>query len=350
VSVLVPTSPLIVSADTVKSGYAVRSKTWRRLGELMNYMLSRGGALIPAYNPGSTVSGEGSVEYYYRAKPMACAVTRLWLVRVRVDASDSVQTVTINPNSTGDQVFSVSTSARDGAALYVLEPVASPGSSEQELMLEIANSAGDDIEVMSVCCVDVPRVYLDTNTTEYGVEVGTCDPRNPMFDGSGESIVGVADSIGNGWGLTRRPGLLMWAVDALGSGEYFSTDATTATDIFQLDPVILGRRYLSSTAFCYPYVYAQTTHVDTTAEVTISTTSGGSCTIEIPTGSDSAFDWYGGSADQFYCDSELLSSSDGRRSSRWDEMTIQAEVTGGPSHPTPNESIRIASLCVIEAF
>ena len=155
----VPFLPILPSRDDVVVGRPVRGPTWRRMGELHNWLLGRGSTLIPGYHPASSVLASSSRAFQFYVAPRAQSRARVWYIGLRKVVagqfgSDGVVEVQIDGQARGSL-----TVHRDfSTSIYeVNDPVSSPSDTPGPLELILTNTdASFEVTVDWIACYEVP--------------------------------------------------------------------------------------------------------------------------------------------------------------------------------------------------
>jgi hypothetical protein len=157
------------------------------------------------------------------------------------------------------------------------------------------------------------RATLALDTTDYGVDLTTINARQPIADFANRSLAGVIDAYDN---LdARRAGLFHWTTPV---AVPITFTAGSYVALFDLAPCVLlpvpGTGSTTSTVTCAAYakVNAGTGQVRFTAGG-----AGGNVVLSI---TSTSFAWVTGS---LAIDCEDLTVADGRRSGRWESLTIE---------------------------
>lgn len=333
---LVPLEAPSLSAINIRSGVAPSSREFLNAANLANWLAGRGGQLIPAFCYG-TLAGNTTKTLNLHVLPRKQALTRAWVISAyATSATPFVLTVTRGSFS---QAFTFAQTRVDSAPAILYEPITSPtdtvGTATQ-LTLTLASSASSGAGFIdSISCFEVPRAVVVPGLDDGTVVLDRYRPGAPIHQFSVETLV---DAVTDLAAISRRNGMYCWAVDV---ADCFSTTSTSYVPIFDLlKPAVLAA-YTDAANGALDYinckVYARSTVLGGTFRVTAA--SGDSNTINLT--SSGAWVWNPGTINTrtVSVDTENLSVSDGRRSSRWDELTFELKAgTAGVAE--------IATICI----
>lgn len=327
---IVPAIPPLVNADQVKSGRAVRgTATHYALGQTMNWNLGRGAQLIAANSPGESLAIGATHVYHYRVWPRQAAFRRRWAVQLAGGSSSTNQVEIIINGGTKTVTATLGSATLSARPIFITEELASVSTSEAEATISIENKSGiEAIRVLSIACWELPRpeLTLGSGSSEYGSQLSALRSNAPIFDGNGYSIVGLADAVKTAetGSYVHRPGMFAFAVDP--NNAPFSG---TSGNIFELDPIVLGRltHRNNTTTDVYCRSYGRTTVAGTTGTITFTANSGDSVVLTIP--DNQSFNWFVTADHKLTIDAEDLSTSDGRRGGSWETVAITISRTAG---------------------
>lgn len=337
--------PPRVPDSSIKSGLLVRSSDWSDIAQYHNWLTGRGGQLICGCAPNLAVGSGATDTFRFYVRPRHAHWHRLWYIWVLPVVSDSrVSVKSILPLAGSAQVYRVSSENQSKLLKYSFAN-SSPNETEAEAAIEIAVATGGAIRVHNIACFEVPRVQLDALATDYGANENTVQRGNIIYDGeadlrSATGIVHVAEHVGGkrtGNAMLRRHGYF-WSVD---DSDAKQTSLTSFQNMQSTaKPQLLGRIYNSGQTAKRYKVRVRATNsgpVETGGQVKFTMTSGATATITV---SSTSFAWT--SAVDLQPDCEDLAASDGRRSSRHDEVTIQFKAEAG-------KSISVSAIAIYDA-
>ena len=184
----VPAARKVVQQADVVTSVAVRARTWLDAGELANWCGGNGEMLVPAYSPEQTIAAGTTRTFRYRVTPPGRAVRRTWHLQFSGNCAITVDTTA---GAAVDYIVS------DGDALVVYnEDLSAKSASLQEITLVITNAASSaSLAVMSIACFEAPRITLNTDATDLGVELTTLAVREPIEARSYSSLGGIAAAL-----------------------------------------------------------------------------------------------------------------------------------------------------------
>ena len=329
----------------IQIGRAVRGLTWRNVVLASNWALGRGAQVVPWHSPYLAVASAANITLRYKCKTRYAAVRRRWAFWIRSTATAGVSTVAIEVPSGGtSQTVYVGDSKHSLRPFFVEENLSAQSSAENELTCKITATSGAII-IEGVSAVEMPRSSLDIGATEGGVSDLTVQPREPIYDGTFKSVGGFVDSVAQAYQAARRASLFQWASnDSTTAGEAIAISSITPTytNVFPLPLPLLGRKRQRTDVVkeASARVYARMSAAGPTGTVRFTMVSGDTASITGITGTSYA--WYPTTnAAAFDVDCTDMTVSDGRRSARWDDCTIDATVSAAAT-------VYIASVSIWE--
>ena len=317
----IPHVPPALSATTVKNGRDPRGATFQSVASMLNWILGRGGQLIPAFTFGALAAGAAKT-LQFTLFPNRYAYSRIWVFNAR-PTGDKPFVLNVS-SSAGGSASLTFTSERSGEPQMMRQTITSP--TDQQVILNLTlscpSSSGAGF-IDSVQCFEAPRAFL--NTTESKVT-------DEQFFAAGRPINNVVgtllDNLVDVRVARRRPGLFYWGVDL---ADAFTTTSTTYVNIFELlqHSAIraYGDVYNDGRNFVNCRVYARATGGSGTYQVT--TTSGNSQTRAIS--GSGAWGWISSTINTVVIniDTEDIAAVDGRRLNRSDELTHKVKADAG---------------------
>lgn len=295
----------------IVSGEPVTAADWQGLAGLANFGNGHGAMLIPWSAIGYQIASAATQTFHFYVAPKARAVERIWCVNLRSGTDGATADVTCGSASAVNVTPPRTRNARAGAFIFS-EPLSAKTSTAADTTLTIKANGGA-VRVESVAMYEQTRSQLALDTTDYGADLGTLGTRSPIYDGANVSLAGVIDGYDN---LdARRAGLFHWSTPV---AVPITITAGSYTALFDLSPPVLlpvpGTTSTTSTVTCAAYakVDAGTGQVRFTADG-----AGGNVVLSI---TGTSFAWVTGS---LAIDCEDLDVDDGRRSSRWESLTIE---------------------------
>lgn len=315
------TSP---SPAAVKSGATVAGNDWTAAAGAYNGILGSDSALIPYHVPQVSIAAAGSQAFSYTIWPRYQATHRLWIVSAQI--ASGIGTFTFTDPSGGVTSATIS-SIGSGRAFFFYETISSRSSAERQVSAAISVAAGSStVIVYGIGCWEIPRADLvvgasNPRTADAGVVVESLAPGFNIDDSTtGTSLGAIPRGLDSLRYHARRTGLFAAA-------PFASSTSSTFANVLQAPPAVLGRKlYAESTQGIMQIgAVVRSSDSSTTGEVKVSMTSGASIVIPIPAGAVSGVVM----RDQIAIDCEDLSTSDGRRASRDDLVTIQLRRSSG---------------------
>lgn len=337
--------PGVASQAEVRSGQAVLGTTHTGVARLTNWAMGRGMCNIPVYSPGNTIAAAANGSYFFRVAPRYQAIQRVWCFTLRSTSTSVNSTVAIKvPSSAGSTTATVIAGGdRDALGSFVVPEARASQSATEEIISCNLAVTGNACVVESISCWDMPRAELALDVNDDGVDLLTTSYRQPIYDGTCASIGGEADAVVAALATCRRV-LMQWALPATTTEARSTSSTSYVSALGGGTSIVLARKLYrsSTTGTLSAKIYARTADTSDIGDVRFTTTSGSSQVINIPTGSHANFAWFGAPL-TFTADCEDLTVSDGRRSTRWDLLTVEFKVSDA------SDILYLASISVWEA-
>lgn len=337
------------TAGAVRVGSTVSGKTFSEMVLLANYLNGHGTQVIPNHSPNIRINNGNDRTMHYRIKRVYASTRTIWTLQIRSTSTSSAAVAQVSVNGGTAVDYTVSGAGSSYVAIEHQELI-TRSESEAEITLKIKASVGS-IVVQSIGAYDLPRTVLEENSAgDYGIEINTVTPRQPIFENGIRSIEGLADATSSLITRARRTSAFQYALpddSTIASPETgpLKFSSVGPTNCFLVHPPFLGRKLYNTdtlrTLSCRIYA---STDAGTSASFDIATTNGATGTITL--GVASAIGWYpstAGAAATFDVDCEDLSTAHGLRSTRWDDVTFSVTRTAGAGN------IYIYSISVWEA-
>lgn len=309
------------------------------------WAMGRGAQLIPSYMPAETITEGNSVRYRFMLRPRSQCVDMVWVINARgtggavggaiIELTTDVDggTVTTKQYSVGDQPFTVWPVLH-----HQLLDTVSTSVMDARITIEAIDG---DVVVDGIACYEAPRSKLAYTANDGGIDPTTLRFRNPIYNGSRKSLGGVATTVTKAFSSARKAGLFMWATgDTTGTCQASTTSTSSSNGLFRAGVPMLGRKLYTSSTTATVTVYVQAAYATgaaRTGSVTFTPVSSGSTTtltINQPT-----FEWYNTT---FTIDCTDLTATDGRRSTRWDDVTVNFYTQNAA------DTLYVASVCCFE--
>lgn len=289
---------------------------WSTLAAMANWANGHGGMLVPWTGPMLTVASGNTRVLPVRVQPKNQAVERIWCINMLASAAGASAAIT--PNGGSASTFYPSTIRAARRDSYIIrQSLSAKSASAAQASLQVV-AAGGDITVESFACYEQTRRILASDTTDYGVDLTTLRPRQPIIDLGNKQIGGVCDAYKNM--DARRACEFHWTT---ATNDSVSPGSTNYTSLFALDPVLQPAipTYGDTSAALVVAVYAK---VDTgTGNVRFTTAQDGdSVAVNV---TSTSFAWV---TDSVSTECEDLTAADGRRSG-WESVTIDAKDPSG---------------------
>lgn len=308
----------------MKSGATVTGNDWTAIGGAYNGLLGSDSALVPFHVPQVSIAASSIQAFSYTIWPRYQATHRLWIVSAQV--ATNVGSFTFTNPSGGVASSSVSAASGQRAQIF-FEAVSSRSSLERQITAAISVAAGSaPVTIYGIGCWEIPRSDLVVG----GNNVRTSD--------SGEVVESLAAGMTIGDSTTgtslgtvpRQVELLRYHARRTGlfaAAPFASSISSTFANVLQAPPEVLARKLYAESTQGIMQIGAVVRSSDsaTGGEVRVAMSSGAAITMPIPAGASAGVVL----RDQIAIDCEDLSTSDGRRSSRSDFVTIQLRRTSG---------------------
>ena len=277
----VPAARKVVQQADVITGVAVRGRTWLDAGELANWCGGNGEMLVPAYSPEQTIPAGGSRVFRYRVTPPGRAVRRVWVLYLEGNSAISIV------GNVGPSVDYITDSG--GTWVRYVEDLTAKSSALQEISLTITNAASSaGLDVKSIACFEDPRITLDKDATDLGVELTTLAVREPIEARPYSSLGGIAAALAS---AQRRQYFNVARPDN-------TTDAwgtTSGTFVAMLTEIpILARKLLpaDTTGNVRFAALCRASDATTDGEIDITNNASGNNVTLVVTNPGTTFAWY----------------------------------------------------------
>ena len=316
----VPRYPYALSVGGVQVGRPPRGgfSQWAPFGESANYLLGRGGVIIPWCTSPLSLAASGSYTLRFRVMPRYQASHRRWWLAmlggggassgVFTDPSGGTTTFRLGGDQTRTFSHTETISSRT-AAETDLAPT---------LTLDAASTSGCTLITMS--CHEAPRPELALDSSTLGVAIRTLDPGAEVLAGTdGYSVGSVGASVAAARTVAKRNGLYHFATD---TAQALSTTSAAYARVFSLaaDPILQDRSiYVGDTVRTVPERVRARAGAATTGSVRLTMTSGDTLTLAITSGM--AATWLTGDID-VDCD-DFGDDVRGRRRNPGDKCVIE---------------------------
>lgn len=337
-SARVPRYPYDLAVGGVQVGRPPRGgfTQWAPYGEQANYLLGRGGVLIPWCTTKLALAASGSYTLRFRVIPRYQATHRRW--KLAILGTGAATGVFTDPSG-GTRTFDIGGSAVQ--TFEHLEIVGSRTASETELAPTLTLASGSaSCTLESLNCWEHPRPELALDTNDLGVAIRTLDPGAEVLAGTdGYSVGAVGDAVHAARSVARRNGLFHFAAD---TAQALSTTSGSYTRVFPLaaDPILQDRQlYVGATTASVLVRVRARAGTTTAGNIRFTMTSGATLVLAITSGMAAA--WLSGTlavdTDNFADDER------GRRRTPGDKCVIEWQRTSGAN------SIFIESISIIGA-
>jgi len=295
----------------ILSGDPVSAADWGAMAGLANFCNGHGGMLIPWCAIGRTVASAATETFHFYVAPKNRAVQRIWCVNMRGSAAGTSAQVTPGGGS-ASTVFLGTVRSTRAAAFFFSEPLSAKTNTAADTSISIKAISGN-VVVESIAMYEQTRLNLAQDTTDYGVDLASVRMRQPIADYANKSVAGVIDAYKN---LdARRAGLFHWSTPDAQAVQFTGGSYQT---LFPLSPPALAAISTTGSTTGTITVAARAKVDAGTGQVRFTAAgAGGNVVLSI---TSTSFAWV---SNTLSIDCENLSVSDGRRSSRWEGLTIE---------------------------
>lgn len=356
--VMLPTIPEVTQIVT---GRAVRAPTYRDLAHLNNWLMGRGGQLIPATYCGDTLTAGTAYEFQFRVRPRYPATSRLWTIYARSASTTRTSTLAVEIPSGGTsrsyQVRGVryleSGRPTHAQPIRYVHRAAGRSAAEATATIKLTPSVENCI-IESIACVEIPRDRLNTTDADYGQDAEQCVVEAPIWGSFNDGLQDMLRNFDGSEDIGARNGFFQWAVPYTAGGSETTTFAPsisgTSGSLFPLSPIILARATTldnattaaaTTAAVSFRVLCKVTSGV--TGTVTVTMTSGDSTTVSSI--NSTSWTWWPSTASAAATvdvDTTDMTAADGRRSTRWDEAAWTFSASG-------EGSLWVAAVSMFEA-
>jgi hypothetical protein len=311
----------------VMSAKPVRGHGWTQAAIALNWLLGRGGTLIPWTWVGDTVSAGTTETLRFTIYPRYQATHRAWLFTALAATSARVTFTDPSGGSTAFDIVDDVVEDPDNDDLMTprmhVETITSRVDVATHVEVTIENDAASatSATLLSIACFELPRSSLLADATDHGVEQASLVGGMPIFTAQSMSLGGVQLAIDEALSVARRPAHIQMARFA-GNGEIEITGA--GSSLFEADVPVLERfLYAGETTVSVPIWIYTRSDVGANGTIDVALDSGSSHQFIIPGGDTGT--WRTASVPVHV---EDLSASDGRRGGTWDKVNVSGAVLG----------------------
>ena len=277
----VPAARKVVQQADVVTGVAVRGRTWLDAGELANWCSGSGEMLVPAYSPEQTIASGTNRTFRYRVTPPGRAVRRVWVLYLEGNCA-----ITLDGN-VGPATDYITDSG--GTWVRYVEDLTAKSSALQEISLTITNAASSaGLDVKSIACFEDPRIVLDKDATDLGVELTTLAVREPIEARPYSSLGGIAAALAS----AQRRQYFNVARPADTNGAWATALGTFAEMLTEI-PILARKLYPASTTGNVRFAaLCSASDATTDGEIDITNNASGNNVTLTVTNPGTTFAWY----------------------------------------------------------
>jgi hypothetical protein len=309
------------SATQIVVGAPVTGNTWQALAGLGNWLRGKGAMLVPWCTPFTTITAAANETFRFRVKTRSSAIQRVWVLYARTVSS--VSTLTIKaPGASGTALTSSVSEIEDyRSPIVYVENLSSQAATEQQIDINIA-AAGADVLVEAISCYEQDRPILQSDSTDYGVDLFTCASGQPIYDAANVSVGGAYDALTNS--DARRVGIFHWTQ---GDSTAAATASGTPASLLTLSIPVLVRKLGRSdvTGSVKWAAYAKVTAG--TGTITLTHTNDTGTFTDSASVTGTSYAWTSArTVSSFDCDD--LATGDGLPGG-WDTVNFEISASGG---------------------
>jgi hypothetical protein len=302
----------------IKAGLPVSADDWAQMGGCANWCSGHGGMLIPWAGLNDDLSDTEDITWHFYVGPKKRAVERVWNLSLL-----GAETAEITAGGAAAVTVAVPYGAHGLVSnVRLREPLSAKTNTAGETTLRSIAAEGAGHTIYAVSMYEQTRKdLLITGSDDYGVDITTLRPRQPIFDAANRSARGVADAYKN---LdARRAGVFHhpWPLSTDTSSGGLATGTASYVDIFPLHIPALGAIVNTgdvTTTFTVA-AYAKVSN----GSATVRFTSDQAGDTEDLTITGTSFAWVTGS---LTVDAEDLTEADGRRDDVWEAINVQTNA------------------------
>lgn len=303
--------------DVIRSGQPVSADTWATLAGLANWCNGHGGMLIPWAAIGYEITNGDTRVFRFYVAPKLPVVERVWCVNLRAGIIGATADVTCSSASTVTVPADNVRTDRSGPTVVVREPRTAKTGTVGEVSVSI-KATGGAVIVESIGMYEQTRRSLTLDTNDYGVDLTTVRPRQPIADFPNRSAAAVADAYKN---LdARRAGLFDWSTPTEDAIEITSG---SFVDLFDLAPVVIPALVEPSDTVAVVNAAIYACAIGGDGELRVESSEGDDTVVVTGT-----WAWYTFTLD---VSCEDLSTVDGRRGATWATVQARGRVTTATS-------------------
>lgn len=308
--------------SAIRVGEPVSSSTWQALGALANYLRGTGAQLVPAYCPAYTIASSATGVFNFRVKPRGAAIQRVWCLLLKGSTGATYAEVKA-PASSGTMLTAYLPPITDvRAPIVYVENLAAKSATEAGITLEIKANGGN-VTVDSIACYEQTRPILSIDSTDYGCDLETLRPRDPIYYRANRSWRGVVEGLAQC--DPRTVGLFHWSVPE--AGAYTRTTASYLDVFTHAVPIIARKLGTSATTGSVKWAAYAKVAGGAGGQVRVTTTESG--VSDSVTVSGTSFAWT--TARSITIDCTDMDSADGRQtaaSPAWDRINFGLQGDG----------------------
>jgi hypothetical protein len=343
----VPERRIVCSKDpygntrsTIAIANSVRAVSWVDAAALQCWLAGRGSMDVPAHCPfETTLSDLDSTEFRYWTKPRY-QTTRYALTIVLSGAAGGVAYAQF-PIGGATQTIRAPR-RREAVPVTLFADRSSQSSSEAEIGCYVAAAESDGVSVDLIQIEALPRGLLSVSGSDLGAKRLAFNPRQPIIEAT--VVDQVLDRQNDLRDAARRVGLFQ---QSRGTNNPWTTTSGSYSGLFVGTIAFVPRQLYDGQTFyrCSWRVLAKCSDGSTAGDIRVTTTSGESSTITIPT-STTSWTWLpttAGAAATFEPECEDNTTSDGLQGAAYDECTFEFRRTAGAG------SVQIATVSVFDA-
>lgn len=322
----VPATRPSTDPAAISGGLPVRSYTMQGLEALALYVMGAGKVLIPHQLIVETIAlGPNTGTYNFHVLTNQFSWRRAWLISLRGTTSGVITQASVSINGGGATTISCPSARASVAPFVIFEDGIGGSQADSALTVAISSSATGAVEVISIACYEMPCGTLQP-VDDTAVPSTVLRPTDPVYLSSVGSVpYGVDNATVGAINAGRRAGMATFCLRAEGTGLATASGVAQNVWLSGCEPPMLGRfLYSGDTLRGITWRAYYKVTGGATAEFKTTMTNGATSTI---TGVSAAAVW--SATGTINVDAEDLSTSDGRRSARWDVGALTYRISAG---------------------
>lgn len=297
--------------------------TWMPLGTACNWLLGSGAEIIPASAArlaNAEISSGSTSVYNFTIAPRAVAIERIWCFQLVGRTTETGAEAEVWADSGTHVTIPVPNSGIVNPPMYYRQVLSAQSSTVAHVTFN-AKATKQHVTVVGLSCTEQWRPFLAEAAPDYGVNVQSLRPRQPVGIGSSgnQSVGGIYTSLTNC--DARRSGIFHFSVPDTAP----VTRAGAYTSVVGLGMPVLARKLTTgaTTGTVYWTAYAKVN--SNSGDIKIGTShSGVADSVNV---TSTSYAWTTPRAIAIDC--EDMAAADGRQATSWDELDVLIRGNSG---------------------